>query len=72
MVTDEPSACFKGEEHDNGEPIYFEMFEWLGDGVDRAHSHPEVMAIWSPMDALCEARGGQPNMEFPQVEPLGL
>ena len=71
LVTDEPSQCFKGEEQDNGEPIYFEMFEWRGDAVDRAHGHPEVMAIWRPMDSLCETRGAKPNMEFPHVERIG-
>ena len=29
LVTDAPSKSFKGEEQDNGEPIYFEIFDWL-------------------------------------------
>ena len=70
LVTDEPSQRFKGEEQDNGEPIYYEMFDWLDGAVDRAHEHPEVMAVWEPMDQLCEARGGKPNMEFPHVDVL--
>ena len=70
MVTDEPSQQFKGEEQDSGQPIYFEIFDWLDDAVDRAHEHPEVMAIWEPMDQLCESRGRKPNMEFPHVEAL--
>ncbi len=67
LVTDQPSQHFKGQEQDNGQPIYFEIFDWLDGAVDRAHEHPEVMAIWEPMDALCEARGSKPNMEFPHV-----
>jgi hypothetical protein len=35
--------------------------------VQRAHEHPEVLAIWEPMDTLCEQRNGKPNMEFPHV-----
>lgn len=70
FVTDVVSQHFKGEEQDNREPIYFEIFEWLEDAVDRAHEHPEVMAIWEPMDQLCESRGGKPNMEFPHVDEL--
>jgi hypothetical protein len=70
LVTNEPSKKFKGEEQDNGQPIYFEIFDWLDGAVDRAHEHPQVMAIWEPMDKLCEARGGKPNMEFPHVRML--
>ena len=70
LVTSTPSEQFKGTEQDNGEPIYFEVFDWLDGAVERAHAHPEVMAIWQPMDALCEARGTKPNMEFPHVERL--
>ena len=70
LVTDVPSQHFKGEEQDNGEPIYFEIFDWLDEAVGRAHEHPDVMAIWEPMDQLCESRGGKPNMEFPHVDTL--
>jgi hypothetical protein len=67
LVTAERSRCFRGTEQDNGEPIYFEIFDWLDGAVERAHEHPEVMAIWEPMDQLCERRGSKPNMEFPHV-----
>ena len=69
-VTEEASKQFKGAEQDNGQPIYFEIFDWLDGAVDRAHEHPEVMAIWEPMDQLCEERGGKPSMEFPHVQKL--
>ena len=71
LVTDEPPQHFKGLEQDNGQPIYSEIFEWLAGASERAHEHPEVMAIWEPMDTLCETRGGKPNMEFPHVQPMG-
>jgi len=70
LVTEEPSKHYKGEEQDNGQPIYFEIFDWLDDAAARAHEHPKVMAIWEPMDQLCESRDGKPNMEFPHVEQL--
>ncbi len=67
LVTDTKPQHFKGLEQDNQQPIYFEIFEWADGGMERAHEHPEVMAIWEPMDQLCETRGGKPNMEFPHV-----
>jgi hypothetical protein len=67
LVTATPPQHFRGAEQDNGQPIYYEIFEWREGAVDRAHEHPEVMAIWEPMDALCEDRAGKPNMEFPHV-----
>ena len=70
LVTEDPSQHFKGAEQDNGQPIYFEIFDWIDGGIDRAHEHPEVMAIWEPMDQLCESRGPKPNMEFPAVQVL--
>lgn len=70
LVTDAPSKQFKGREQDNGQPIYYEIFEWLDGAMERAHEHPEVMAMWEPMDRLCEARGGKPNMEFPHVTAI--
>ena len=70
LVTETPSQHFKGAEQDNGQPIYFEIFDWMDGAAERAHEHPEVMAIWEPMDQLCEVRGGKPNMEFPHVQIL--
>lgn len=69
LATDDRTQKFKGAE-DDGKPIYFEIFDWQEGAVDRAHEHPEVMAIWEPMGQLCEERGGKPSMEFPHVEPL--
>lgn len=70
LVTDAPSHSYKGVEQDNGQPIYFEIFEWLDGAAERAHEHPDVMAVWEPMDQLCENRGDKPNMEFPHVQAL--
>ncbi|MCP5181750.1 MAG: hypothetical protein H6993_03510 [Pseudomonadales bacterium] len=70
MVTDSPSRQYRGREQDNGEPVYFELFDWFDGGLERAHGDAQVMAIWEAMEALCEARGGKPAMEFPHVEAI--
>jgi hypothetical protein len=72
VVTDEPSAVYRGED-EKGRPIFFEVFSWRNEAAfERAHAHPEVLAIWEPMDMLCEARDGRPNMEFPHARRLAL
>jgi hypothetical protein len=69
FATDDKPQKYKGEEGD-GQPIYFEIFDWCDGGIERAHEHPDVMAIWEPMDQLCEERDGKPNIEFPHVVSL--
>jgi hypothetical protein len=70
LATAEPSRVYRGAD-EKGRPLFWEIFSWSSDdAAGRAHSHPEVAAIWEPMDALCESREGQRNMEFPHVEPV--
>jgi hypothetical protein len=70
LATAEPSRVYRGAD-DQGRPLFWEIFSWASDdAAGRAHSHPEVAAIWEPMDALCESREGQRNMEFPHVEAV--
>jgi hypothetical protein len=72
LVTDDPPQHFRGAEQDGG-PLFVEIFRWKSAESSRAaHEHPEVMAIWEPMDKLTETRGGRPNMEFPHVQPLAV
>jgi hypothetical protein len=72
VVTDEPARAFRGQD-EKGRPFIVEMFSWKSQAAfERAHTHPDVLAIWEPMDGLCEAREGRPNMEFPHVRPLVL
>jgi hypothetical protein len=71
LVTNQPSRHFKGEEQEGG-ALYIEIFDWLDGAAGRAHEHPEVMAIWEPMDQLCEPRHGKPRMEFPHLEPIDV
>src|SRR6185295_5678050 len=72
LVTSEPPQHFRGFEQD-GAPLFVEIFVWKsGEAAGKAHEHPEVLAIWEPMDRLTESRAGRPNMEFPHVQPLDL
>lgn len=72
VVTHEPARAYCGTD-EKGRPVFYEIFSWASDAAfERAHSHPEVLGIWEPMDALCEAREGRPNMEFPHVRSLAL
>jgi hypothetical protein len=72
LVTDDPPQHYQGAEHEGG-PLFVEIFSWKSEEASGlAHQHPEVMAIWEPMDGLTEKRGGRPNMEFPHVRPLHI
>lgn len=72
LASDEPSACYRGEDR-RGRPFYLEIFSWKSQrAVERAHTQPEVMAVWEPMETLCEKRDGLPSMEFPHVARLKL
>lgn len=54
------------------EPTYVEIFTWVEGGFQRAHTHPEVLAIWEPMEPLLEERDGCPRWEFPHFVPATL
>lgn len=67
LVTDEPMALYGGEDQ-RGRPLVIKLFQWKSPrALDAARQHPDVQAIWERMDTLCEARDGQPNMEFPHL-----
>jgi len=72
LVTRRKARHFRGAEQD-GAPLFVEMFEWVnGRASEEAHTHPEIAAIWEPMEMLCEIRAGKPAMEFPHVQPLQI
>ena len=72
LVTDDEPRHYRGAERD-GRPLFVEIFTWASpESSGHAHEHPDVMAIWEPMDKLTEARDGRPNMEFPHVRSLEL
>ena len=68
FVTDDQSLAFR--QYD--EPTYVEIFTWVEGGFERAHVHPDVLAIWEPMEPLLEDRGGQPKWTFPHYRRVEL
>ncbi|MGH9006740.1 MAG: hypothetical protein ACRDV6_03340 [Acidimicrobiales bacterium] len=66
FVTDD--ACVALRQVD--EPTYVEIFTWVEGGFGQAHEHPDVLAIWEPMDPLLEDRDGRPKWEFPHYRRL--
>lgn len=70
FVTDEATAIYRSIETP---PTYVEVFTWVEGGFEQAHEHPDVLAIWEPMEPLLEERDGRPRWEFPHYErvPLG-
>jgi hypothetical protein len=68
FVSDEPSRVYRHAE----EPTYVEIFDWVAGGFEKAHEHPDVLAIWEPMEPLLEERNGRPRWEFPHFAKLDL
>jgi hypothetical protein len=69
FVTDEESVVYRGLE---GGLTYVEVFAWVEGGFGQAHEHPDVLAIWEPMEPLLEERDGRPKWEFPHFERVSL
>ena len=69
FVTDEKPLAFRGTEDGL---TYVEIFTWVEGGFGQAHEHPDVLAIWEPMEPLLEDRDGRPRWEFPHFEPVSL
>jgi len=69
FVTDEQSLVFRGVD---GGLTYVEIFTWVEGGFDQAHEHPDVLAIWEPMEPLLEDRGALPRWDFPHYERVAL
>lgn len=68
FVTDDTSVVLRHLD----EPTYVEIFTWVEGGFDQAHQHPDVLAIWEPMDPLLEERDGQPKWAFPHYRPVAF
>lgn len=67
LVADEPAhLILRGRDKERG-LFYVETFPWANaDAMNRAHSLPEVAAVWEPMANCCT------SMEFPSVEQVDL
>ncbi|HEY3952051.1 MAG TPA: hypothetical protein VGM53_01635 [Streptosporangiaceae bacterium] len=70
FVTDDREMVFRSQEE--GAPTYVEIFTWVEGGFGQAHEHPDVLAIWEPMEPLLEERDGRPRWEFPHFEQVTL
>lgn len=72
LITEAPTRTLRRHDGDtDGGPEYVEVFDWVSeDAARRASEVPEVIAVWEPMAALCEARDGRAAMEFPSHRPL--
>ena len=70
FVTDEEPLLLRRA--DGGDPTYVEIFTWVEDGFELAHEHPDVLAIWEPMDPLLEERDGQSKWEFPHYDRVTI
>jgi hypothetical protein len=69
FVTDERATVFRSLAEP---PTYIEVFTWVEGGFGNAHEHPDVLAIWEPMEPLLEDRDGRPRWEFPHYRPVAL
>jgi hypothetical protein len=66
VADDPPHLVFRGVDKERG-IFYVETFPWKdGQAAQRAHSLPEVAAVWEPMGGCCT------DMEFPEVEHVRL
>jgi hypothetical protein len=68
FVTDDATLILRAVD----EPTYVEIFTWVDGGFELAHEHPDVLAIWEPMDPLLEDRAGRPKWEFPHYRAAAL
>jgi hypothetical protein len=66
VANDPPHLIFRGKDKE-GRIFYVETFTWKdAKAIERAHSLPEVAAVWEPMGDCCS------SMEFPEVERVEL
>ena len=71
LVDEQPRMTLRGRDTDEA-TCFVEIFAWKDRGFEIAHQHPEVLALWEPMEQMCEARGGHPATEFPHYSVLAL
>jgi hypothetical protein len=68
FVTDDTSVVLRQVD----ESTFVKIFTWVEGGFEQAHEHPDVLAIWEPMEPLLEDRGGLPKCEFPHYRSADL
>ena len=71
LVHEQPRMALRGHDADTTS-CFVEIFAWKDRGFEVAHKHPVVLALWEPMEQMCEARDGRPATEFPHYSVLAL
>lgn len=71
LVHEQPRIALRGRDSERTSS-FVEVFAWKERGFEVAHQHPEVLALWEPMEQMCEARDGRPATEFPHYAALAL
>ena len=71
LVDEQPRMALQGRDTETTS-CFVEVFAWKEGGFQVAHQHPEVLALWEPMEQMCEARDGHPATEFPHYAVLEL
>jgi len=71
LVHEQPRMALQGRDTDETS-CFVEVFAWKDRGFEVGHQHPEVLALWEPMEKMCDARGGHPATEFPHYAAVAL
>jgi len=69
IVLAEPHVILSGKE-DGGKPVVIEILTWrdANDPDDVATKHPEILALWTRLNALVEKRAGKPGIEIDAMD----
>jgi hypothetical protein len=67
LAAKRPRLVLRSQSKD-GRCDLIEIFAWKGGGFEAAHKLPAVLALWEPMEQMCEPRDGRPATEFPHFE----
>ena len=65
LVTKEPATVYRARDTRSGRAHFVEIFSWKdGEASGIAHTSPQVMAIWEPMEVVLE------TLELAEIEPV--
>src|SRR5258708_36551718 len=71
LVHDQPRMALQGSDTDKT-ACFVEIFAWKDRGFEVAHQHPEVLALWGPMEHSAEAPVGRRPRESPHYPEPAL
>ena len=71
LVSERPALAMKSKDG-----VVVEVFEWQAGGIEKAHQHPDVQALWERFAAVCDyvpiARLPEATQIFAEFEPIDL